>query len=274
MVKLNLLNKLYTTLAAVLLFLWFIPFIMLFYISTLRVNSLYEINWGRDLFSVKHHYSFDMYKTLLVNKQFLLSALNTLAISLTSTTLAICFAIGIAYYLNANTSFKIKKYMLFGVFVLIAVPVQITLNSNTWVFNRLNIYDSIFSIILVHVALGLPFIVVIIYNAFQKVPENIRYLAIMDDLSHVQKMMYVYVPFARNSILSISIYQIIWTGNDLIVGMTFGNEQSRPLTTFIQGQVRQFGDAYKTIVPATMLSTLIPIVLGIILLRLEQNTSK
>jgi ABC-type glycerol-3-phosphate transport system permease component len=156
-------------------------------------------------------------------------------------------------------------------FLLIGIPVQITLASNTFVFNQLGLYSTIFSIILVHIALGMPFITVILHNALRKVPNSVYYLSEIDDLNLFNRLIYIYLPLIKGSIFNIAIYQMIWTSNDLLIGMTFGDEKNRPLTTFIQGQIRQFNNSYDVVIPATVLSTIIPIAMGIILLNLGER---
>src|SRR5262249_3853017 len=60
------------------------------------------------------------------------------------------------------------------------------------------------------------------------------------------------------AIASLSIFQFLWTWNDLLVALTFG-QNTQPITVWIAGQLREFGTSIDIIAPASFISLVIPL---------------
>jgi alpha-glucoside transport system permease protein len=66
------------------------------------------------------------------------------------------------------------------------------------------------------------------------------------------------LPLGLPAIASLGIFQFLWTWNDLIVALTFGNDV-KPITVWIFGQLREFGTSIDVIAPASFISLVIPL---------------
>ena len=65
------------------------------------------------------------------------------------------------------------------------------------------------------------------------------------------------LPLGLPAIASLAIFQFLWTWNDLIVSLTFG--ECTPITVWIFGQLREFGTSIDVIAPASFISLVVPL---------------
>ena len=66
------------------------------------------------------------------------------------------------------------------------------------------------------------------------------------------------LPLGLPAIASLSIFQFLWTWNDLLVALTFG-QNTTPITVWIAGQLREFGTSIDIIAPASFISLVVPL---------------
>ena len=66
------------------------------------------------------------------------------------------------------------------------------------------------------------------------------------------------LPLGLPAIASLAIFQFLWTWNDLIVALTFG-QYVQPITVWIFGQLREFATSIDVIAPASFISLVVPL---------------
>ena len=66
------------------------------------------------------------------------------------------------------------------------------------------------------------------------------------------------LPLGLPAIASLAIFQFLWTWNDLIVALTFG-QNVQPITVAIFSNLRQFGANIDLIAPASFISLIVPL---------------
>jgi alpha-glucoside transport system permease protein len=125
-------------------------------------------------------------------------------------------------------------------------------------YNHLHLYDTVFGIILFHAAFGLPFAIFLLRNFFVGIPRDIFESARIDGASELRIFVKLVLPLGLPAIASLSIFQFLWTWNDLIVALTFG-QNVQPITVAIFSNLRQFGANIDLIAPASFISLVIPL---------------
>jgi alpha-glucoside transport system permease protein len=125
-------------------------------------------------------------------------------------------------------------------------------------YDKLHIFDTVLSIILFHVAFGLPFAVFLLRNFFVGIPKDILESARIDGASEFWIFLRLMLPLGLPAIASLAIFQFLWTWNDLIVALTFG-QNTQPITVWIFGQLREFGTSIDVIAPASFISLVVPL---------------
>jgi alpha-glucoside transport system permease protein len=112
---------------------------------------------------------------------------------------------------------------------------------------------------LFHVAFGLPFAIFLLRNFFVGIPRDIFESARIDGASEIRIFVKLVLPLGLPAIASLAIFQFLWTWNDLIVALTFG-QNVQPITVAIFSNLRQFGANIDLIAPASFISLVVPLI--------------
>ncbi|CAH2403989.1 carbohydrate ABC transporter permease [Mesorhizobium escarrei] len=138
---------------------------------------------------------------------------NSLIISVTSTVIAI--AIGMAGgYAFARYRFRAKSAMFLGLMLTRTVPGIALSLPLFFVFARLGIIDTHFGLILVYVALNVPFTIWLIDGFFRQVPKDLAEAAQIDGCTRWQAFWQVEFPLAGPGIASAGIFAFLTSWNE------------------------------------------------------------
>ena len=138
---------------------------------------------------------------------------NSLIIALTSTVIALL--IGMAGgYAFARYRFRGKSAIFVALMVTRAVP-GVALSLPVFIiFGRLGIIDTHFGMILVYVALNVPFTIWLIDGFFRQVPKELAEAAEIDGCTRWQAFWKVEFPVARAGIASAGIFAFLTSWNE------------------------------------------------------------
>jgi len=236
--------------------LWLVPTIGLFLTSIMPASVSGTEGWWK-VFSKPSIATFSNYSTLLHDSG-LISALKTTAIIAVGNTLLVVIIGAMAGYALAWLDFPGRDWVFIGVIGLLVVPLQMALIPMFSIYDKLGIFDTVISIILFHVAFGLPFAVFLLRNFFVGIPKDILESARIDGASEIWIFLKLMLPLGLPAIASLAIFQFLWTWNDLIVALTFG-QNVQPITVWIFGQLREFGTSIDVIAPASFISLIVPL---------------
>ncbi len=236
--------------------LWLVPTFGLFITSILPASDLASSGWWQ-IFSHPSIATWSNYNALLHN-QGLLNALKTTAYIAVGNTLLVVILGAMAGYAFAWLEFPGRDWLFVGVIGLLVVPLQMALIPMFRLYDTFGIFDTVFSIILFHVAFGLPFAIFLLRNFFVGIPKDIMESARIDGASELKIFVRLILPLGLPAIASLAIFQFLWTWNDLIVALTFG-QNVQPITVWIFGQLREFGTSIDVIAPASFISLVVPL---------------
>jgi alpha-glucoside transport system permease protein len=163
-----------------------------------------------------------------------------------------------AGYAFAWLDFPGRDWIFVVVVALLVVPLQMALIPMFRLYDALGLYDTVLGIILFHVAFGLPFAIFLLRNFFIGIPKDILESARIDGASELRIFLRLIMPLGLPAIASLAIFQFLWTWNDLLVALVFG-QSTRPITVWIFGQLREFGSSIDIIAPAAFISLVVPL---------------
>ena len=236
--------------------LWIVPTVGLFITSILPASALASKGWWQ-IFSKPSIATWANYDAMFHNHG-LLGALKTTAYIAVGNTLLVVVLGAMAGYAFAWLDFPGRDWLFIGVIGLLVVPLQMALIPMFRLYNTLSLYDTVFGIILFHVAFGLPFAIFLLRNFFIGLPKDILESARIDGASEIVIFVRLILPLGLPAIASLAIFQFLWTWNDLIVALTFG-QNTQPITVWIFGQLREFGTSIDVIAPASFISLVVPL---------------
>jgi alpha-glucoside transport system permease protein len=236
--------------------LWLVPTFGLLITSLLPAGTLASKGWWV-IFSHPSVATWSNYDALFHNSG-LLTALKTTAYIAVGNTLIIVVIGALAGYALAWLDFPGRDWLFIGIVGLLVVPLQMALIPMFRLYNTFHLYDTVLGIILFHVAFGLPFAVFLLRNFFVGLPKDILESARIDGANEIVIFLRLILPLGLPAIASLAIFQFLWTWNDLIVALTFG-QNTTPITVWIFGQLREFGTSIDVIAPASFISLVVPL---------------
>lgn len=238
--------------------LWLLPTVGLFIASLRNSTDNGQSGWWT-VFTRPAQLTIDNYASLLGNSQFIGSFWNTIAITVPTTILVVVIG-SLAGYAFAWIRFPGRDVLLIIVIVLLAVPLQVSLIPIARLFGSIGLFGSILGVVLFHTAFGLPFAIFLLRNFFTQIPEEMLEAARLDGASEFRIFVTIMLPLGLPAIASLSIFQFLWTWNDMLVALIFTNAGSQTVTVAIQSQLRQFGANIDVLSAGAFLSMIIPLI--------------
>lgn len=238
--------------------LWMLPTIGLF-VSSLRTSSENANSGWWNALTEPSQMSIENYRSMFESDKLMSSFWNTVVISVPSTLLVVIIS-ALAAYAFAFIRFPGRDWLLLLVVGLLVVPIQIALIPLASLFGDLGIFGTREAVILFHVGFGLPFAVFLLRNFFIGIPREMLEAARIDGAGEFRIFLRVVLPIALPAIASLSIFQFLWTWNDMLVALIFAGPENAPLTVAIREQTRQFGANIDVIAPGAFLSMVVPLV--------------
>lgn len=174
----------------------------------------------------------------------------------------------IAVLIGAATGFAIVALRLehgFGWFVVIfsstVFPLQILLLPLFVGYVELNIYDTRFGLVLVYVAVSVPFSAFVLRNFFAGIARSVFEAAVMDGASPWRIFWRIYLPMSVPALVAVFILQATLVWNDLLLGLTLSRSSSiRPLMGSLAALQGNYGGSTAPVLLAGGLIVSIPMV--------------
>jgi len=241
---------------AVLGILWLVPTLGLFLTSILPAQAFTLKGWWQ-IFSKPSLATWSNYSSVIHNHSITHSLVTTAEIAVGNTLIVIVVG-ALAGYAFAWLDFPGRDWIFIVVIGLLVVPLQMALIPMFKLYDTLGIFDTVLSIVLFHAAFGLPFAIFLLRNFFVGIPKDILESARIDGASEMRIFLRLILPLGLPAIASLAIFQFLWTWNDLIVALTFG-QTVQPITVAIFSNLRQFGANIDLIAPASFISLIVPL---------------
>ncbi|SDZ16890.1 alpha-glucoside transport system permease protein [Micromonospora pattaloongensis] len=119
---------------------------------------------------------------------------------------------------------------------------------------------------LVHIALGVPFAVLVLRNSFADLsPEQVRRPRVDGRRwwGRARRLARPNVP----ALIAVAVLEFVQVWNDLVVGLLFSGSDAAPLGLFLYGQARQFVANSGALAAASVLASILPVLLVVLARR-------
>jgi len=146
--------------------------------------------------------------------------LNTLLVTLPATAVSITLG-ALAGYVFAKLPFRGSNALFLGIVAGMFFPPQVILVPLFRLFNGLGLIDTLWPVIIVHSALGIPICVLMMRNFFATVPNALREAAIMEGASEWQVLTRVVLPLSLPALAVLATLQFTWIWNDFLWPLIF-----------------------------------------------------
>jgi raffinose/stachyose/melibiose transport system permease protein len=182
-----------------------------------------------------------------------------------SVTLIVLFSALVAYVLQRRAdrmAAVVSSFMLAGLILPPSVVPTIFL------LQRLGIYKTLFGLIMVEVALGMAFAILIFRAFMASIPKEIDEAAIMDGASPLQVFLTIVLPLLRPAIVTIIVTSSVGIYNDFVLPLYFlpGAENVTAQLT-LYSFISQFSSQYNLLFANVIVITIPPLIMFIFFQR-------
>ena len=247
----------YVLVVGVALF-WLLPTIGLFVLSLRSPGDNAASGWWTAL-TEPSQLTLENYRDLFSSGSNIPDALwNTVQITVPTTVLLVLIA-ALAAYAFAFVRFPGRDVLFVVVVALLVVPLQVALIPVADLYGDVGIGGTLVSVVLFHIAFGLPLAIFLLRNFFVGIPHELLEAARMDGASELRIFARVVLPLGVPAMAALAIFQFLWVWNDLLVALIFADPGNAPITVAIQQQTRQFSASIDVIAPGAFVSMVVPL---------------
>jgi ABC-type glycerol-3-phosphate transport system permease component len=179
------------------------------------------------------------FRTVLADPAIHTYFLNTLLIAVPATAGSIVLGI-LSGYVFAKLPFRGSDVLFLAIVAGMFFPPQVILIPLFRLFNGLGLLDTLWPMIFVHIAMGIPICTLMMRNFFATVPAALREAAIIEGASEWQVLTKVALPLSLPALAVLSTLQFTWIWNDFLWPLIFTQSDDKRTImlglVFLQGQ--------------------------------------
>ena len=206
-------------------------------------------------------FSLDNYTSLFQKSQFGDYLLNSLVVSASAALVATIIALLSAYVLS-RFQFRSKGAVMMAFLVTQMIPAFIALGPLYQMFTNLGLVDKRSGLVLVYIAMTIPFASIMLRGFFENVPESLDEAAMVDGASRFGALWRVILPVMTPGIIATFIFNFVNSWNELFLAVTLINTDDRKtIPTALNGFISSFNIEWGPMSAAAVLTILPTMVL-------------
>lgn len=231
-------------------------------LNSFKTNEeLFKNPWG-----LPAQIQWDNYRHAMVAGNIGRYFVNSVIVAVVAVAAALLLSSMIAYAVT-RMNWRFSKLTL-NLFLLgMMIPIYATIIPLFSIFNRLHLLNTLWAVILPHIAFAFPMAIFILTGFFATIPREIEEAAVVDGCGLLRIFYQIILPISVSSVVTVAVIVFIGIWNDLLLPQIFLTDESKMtlpvgLTAF-QGQ---YGTNYVGQIAAVVI-TVIPSVIVYILLH-------
>lgn len=220
--------------------LWFIitvfPLYWILLTSFKPANQIaeYPVRYWPRVFSLEN------YMNLFSKAQFGTYMFNSLTVALLGSIVATLIALLSGYTLSRFT-FRSKGAVLIAFLITQMIPMFIALGPLYQMFTTLGLVDTRAGLILIYIAMTIPFSSIMLRGFFDNVPDSLEEAAMVDGLNRFSALWRIIVPVMLPGITATFIFNFVNIWNELFLSVTLINSDSkRTIPTALNSFISSF----------------------------------
>jgi multiple sugar transport system permease protein len=167
----------------------------------------------------------DNYTEVMANPAVYRYLLNTFAVTIPATAVSIALGV-LAGYVFAKMPFPGSGALFLTIVAGMFFPPQIVLIPLFKLFNALGLLDTLWPMIIVHTAMGIPICTLLMRNFFATIPDSLREAAILDGAGEAQVLFRLILPLSLPALAVLATLQFTWIWNDFLWPLIFTRSDS------------------------------------------------
>ena len=215
---------------------------------------------------VPPEFTLENYKNILVgsntSSDMSKAFISTLTVAIPATIIPILIAAFAAYAL-AWMQLPGRIFLIVIIVGLYVVPLQVTFIPILKLHNNIGIGKGFIGVWLAHTGFGMPLAVYLLRNYMVGLPRDIIENARVDGASDFQIFRKIILPLSFPALASLSIFQFLWTWNDLLVAKVFlidASGDTTVMTSRIVELMGSWGGNWEILSTAAFVSIVVPLI--------------
>ena len=195
------------------------------------------------------------------------SITKSLIIAPSSTLIALILGLPAAYSLaRFKFSFNSNKYILIFFLTLRLIPIITVLLTYHYIFNIVYLYDTKIAIIFLQSAFILPFVIIIVRQAFIDIPVELEEAALVDGANYIRSFIFIAIPLAIPAIVASSLIMFTFAWNEYLIVFALSQFQET-LPLYVRTGGLNSGFNFGGLAVRTVLTIALPMFLAILAQR-------
>lgn len=193
--------------------------------------------WSRDPFYFKP--TLVSYKSVLANRDFLVSLKNSLFIASLSTFISIIIGSMASYGITRYSS-KAKEFIAYSFLAFRMIP-QISLVIPLFVmFTTLDLKDTLIGVTIAHVSFNLPYVIWLLLPFFAAIPKDYEEAARIDGASESGVFWKIFLPLVAPGLVVAAIFAFLMSWNEFLYALILSSVNARTAPVAVNGLLGQY----------------------------------
>ena len=216
-------------------------------------------------FGLPKSFNLDAYINLFVISNYGMYFLNSIGVTILSLAAAVTMS-ALAAYAISKYKFKYNRAIYVYFVIGLVVPIKLGTIDIMITMLRLNIYDTLWALIIVYIAMAIPLSVFILYDYIKMVPEEISSAARIDGCSEPGIFSRVVVPLIKPGLAAAGIISFIPNWNEFWFPLVLIKSREQYTIPLATGQLFGQFDTKLNLVFAVLSLATIPVIVIYLLL--------
>jgi ABC-type glycerol-3-phosphate transport system permease component len=187
------------------------------------------------------HPTLENYFFVLTDSKLVLSLINSLIVSVGSTTLSVTVS-ALGGYAFARYDFKGKNLLMSIILALFMIPVVINIIPLYIMLANVGLLNSLVALVLTFQILIIPLNIFLLKNYFESLPKELEEAALIDGCSKLGALIRVTIPMSLPGFLIASILSFRFSWNEFVLPVVLAN---KPDSMIFQVALYQFISLYR-----------------------------
>jgi multiple sugar transport system permease protein len=206
------------------------------------------------------------YREVLGEGSFTRYLINSLIVGVISTAITLVLGCMAAYGL-ARFRFKGRKTIAYTTLLLRTVPLAVLAVPVFMVWSQAGLINSLWGLILLYVAVNLPFTIWLLYGFILQVPQELEEAAAIDGCGPIQVFYKVVLPLIKPGIAAASIFTFRIAWNEFILALVLTDRATRTLPVAASLYITDIGVDWGKIMALGSLIAIPPLIFTFIAAR-------
>jgi len=218
-------------------------------------------------FGLPEVWNFSNYADVIGRGDFFIYFQNSFIVVILSLFLLIVFG-SMASYALAKWRGKVSSILFFFLIAGMMMPIRIASIRIIAVVRTLGLVDSIWALIPIYVAMGLPIAVFLLTEFIRQIPDELNEAALIDGCSRFMILPKIIAPLLKPAIATVAIYNLVPFWNDLWFPLILiSSERSKTLMLGVTRLFGQYQTDWSKVMAVLVLASLPVIILYLIMSR-------